>query len=107
MEEKDPYEIIILEPETISFSRGSGGVLQAVINGSAHEEVVVYRTYPFLYTTEYISVRNPKGDELGIIRDIAELDEESRLELERELQYRYFLPRVNRIDSVKEKSDLW
>src|SRR5690606_22175716 len=52
-------------------------------------------------------VRNVKDEELGIVRDVAELDEESRRELERELQYRYFLPRVQRVDSVKQKADLW
>lgn len=104
---KDPYEINILEPSVVSFSRSQGGVFQGVIEGKAFEEIILYRIYPFQYTTQYISVRNPKGEEIGVIRDIEELDQESRAEMDKELQLRYFLPLVTRIDSVKQKADLW
>ncbi|RCW42322.1 DUF1854 domain-containing protein [Paenibacillus prosopidis] len=103
----DTYDIHMLEPERVMFSRGQGGVFQGVINGKPYEELVVFRAFPFLYTTQYISIRDAKGDELGIIRDIAQLDEESLREIERELQFRYFLPRVTKVGSVKQKSDLW
>ncbi|MCQ6558344.1 DUF1854 domain-containing protein [Paenibacillus mendelii] len=104
---KDPYEIYMLEPERISFSRGPGGVFQGVIDGKEYEEIIVHRAFPFLYTSQFISVRDAKEEEIGVIRDIAELDEESRAEMERELQFRYFLPRVTRVDSVKHRTDLW
>lgn len=104
---KDTYDIHMIEPDCALFSRGQGGVFQGVINGKPYEELVVYRAFPFLYTTQYISIRDAKGDELGIIRDIADLDEESLREIERELQFRYFLPRVTSVDGVKQKSDLW
>ncbi|MFD0711594.1 DUF1854 domain-containing protein [Paenibacillus sp. GCM10027626] len=103
----DCYDIRMFEPEEVCFSRGPGGVFQGVIDNNTYPELVVYRTFPFLYTTQYISIRDAKGEELGIIRDIRELDKESEQELERELQFRYFLPRVTRVDSVKQKSDLW
>jgi len=103
----DLYDIRIFEPEDVMFSRGPGGVFQGVLAKKTYAELVVYRTFPFRYTTQYISIRDAKGEELGIVRDAAELDEESAMELERELQFRYFLPRVTRIDSVKQKSDLW
>jgi hypothetical protein len=104
---KDPYEIKILEPGDVSFSRCQGGVFQGVVEGKAFEEIILFRIFPFQYTTQYISVRDAKGDEIGVIRDIDELDEESRAEMDKELQLRYFLPLVTRIDVVKQKSDLW
>jgi len=104
---KDPYEINILDPDVVSFSRSQGGVFQGVIEGKVYEEMILFRIFPFQYTTKYISVRNPKGEEVGVIRDIDQLDEESRAEMDKELQLRYFLPLVNRIDSVKQKADLW
>ncbi|MBD2869937.1 DUF1854 domain-containing protein [Paenibacillus arenilitoris] len=104
---KDRYEIAIADPEEVIFSRGQGGVFQGVVGGKPYEELIVYRAFPFLYTTQFISIRDAKGEELCIIRDIAELDDESLKEIERELQFRYFLPRVTRVDSVKQKSDLW
>lgn len=105
--EKDPFEIHLLEPDRISFSRSSGGVFQAVIEGKAYDEIVLFRVFPFRYTTQFISVRNAKNEEIGIVRDIALLDRESRMEIEKELQLRYFLPIVTRIESVKQKADLW
>ncbi|QYR20151.1 DUF1854 domain-containing protein [Paenibacillus sp. sptzw28] len=104
---RDPYEIYILEPGRVLFSRGSGGVFQGVIDGKEYEEIIVHRAFPFLYTLQYISIRDAKGEEIGVIRDIGQLDQESRKEIERELQFRYFLPRVTHVESVKQRSDLW
>lgn len=107
MQTKDPYEINILDPENVSLCRGKGGVFQGVIEGKAYDELIVFRAFPFMYTTKYISIRNLKEEEIGIVRDLEQLDLESRTELEKELQFRYFLPKVMRIDSIKSKTDLW
>jgi hypothetical protein len=104
---KDPYEINILDPGVLSFSRRQGGVFQGIINGKTYEEIILFRIFPFQYTTQYISVRDAKGEEIGVIRDIQQLDKESRAEMDKELQLRYFLPLVTQIDSIKQKSDLW
>ncbi|SFF08194.1 protein of unknown function [Paenibacillus catalpae] len=101
------YDIRLFKPEEIYFSRGKGGVLQGVVDGKPYEELVIFRTFPFRYASEYISVRTTGGEELGIIRDIAELSAECAAELDKELQFRYFLPKVHRVASVKFKSDLW
>ncbi|WP_337101317.1 DUF1854 domain-containing protein [Paenibacillus sp. YIM B09110] len=103
----DKYSIKVFDPDKIIFSRGGGGVFQGIVEGKPYEELVIHRSFPFLFTTRYISVRDVKGDELGIIEDIEKLDDESKRELEQELRYRYFLPSVTRVDSVKQKSDLW
>lgn len=103
----DTYDIRFIEPDNTFFSRGQGGVFQGVVEGKPFDELIVYRAFPFLYTAQYISIRDAKGEELGIIRDLGELDAESSAELEKELQFRYFLPRVMRVDSVKHKTDLW
>lgn len=103
----DPYEIHILETDHVAFSRGPGGVFQGVIDGTVYDELIVYRAFPFVYTSEYISVRNNKDEEIGIIVDTKQLDGDSRDQIDQELQFRYFLPRVERVDSVKQKNDLW
>jgi len=104
---KDPFEINILEPNAVSFTRSQGGVFQGVVEGKLYEEIILFRIFPFQYTTQFISVRDAKGEEIGVVRDIKQLDEESRLEMDKELQLRYFLPLVTRIDSIKQKADLW
>jgi hypothetical protein len=104
---RDPYEINILKPDAVSFSRRKGGVFHGVVEGKVYDEIILFRIFPFQYTTEYISVRDAKGEEIGVIRDISQLDSESRAEMGIELQLRYFLPLVTRIDAIKQKSDLW
>jgi hypothetical protein len=106
-QDNDPYEINIFEPGLISFNRSQGGVFQGVVEGKVYEELILFRIFPFQYNTQYISVRNSKSEEIGVIRDIDQLDEESRGEVDKELQLRYFLPVVTRIDSIKQKADMW
>ncbi|MDQ6417875.1 DUF1854 domain-containing protein [Paenibacillus sp. LHD-117] len=101
------YDIRRLTHAEISLSRNKGGILQGVVDGQICEEVVVYRAFPFKHDSSYISIRNVKGEELGIVYMISDLDKESADELEKELQLRYFLPKVTRVDSVKNKSGLW
>jgi len=64
------YEVNFLEPKTIMFSRTSGGVLQMSINGEKAEEAVLYRVFPHSFSHEYISVRNAKSEEIGVIRKL-------------------------------------
>ena len=101
------YEVNFLEPKTIMFSRTSGGVLQMSINGEKAEEAVLYRVFPHSFSHEYISVRNAKSEEIGVIRKLDELDEAAKNEAIQELNLRYLIPLVIKINSVKDEGDLW
>lgn len=101
------HEVNMLNPTQVYFYRSSGGVLQAVINGETYEEVHLFRSFPMKYSLQYISVRNKKGEELGIIEDVQTLEDDSLALIEEELQYRYFLPKVLRIEKIKQKAELW
>ncbi|RIX59232.1 DUF1854 domain-containing protein [Paenibacillus nanensis] len=101
------FDIRMLMKTEIALTRNKGGVLQGMVCGKRHEELIVYRCFPFQYESSYLSIRDAKDVELGIVRDIGELDPESAAELEKELQLRYFLPKVTRVDRVKNKSGLW
>ncbi len=103
----DPYQVRMLHPSDVSFSRGDGGVLQAVVQGTAYEEIALYRTFPLTRPAEYISVRTAQGEEIGVIADISELDPESFREAQTELRFRYLVPAVNRIDGIKQTPGLW
>ncbi|TYP76822.1 DUF1854 domain-containing protein [Paenibacillus methanolicus] len=103
----DRYDIRLLKPDDVYLSRGEGGVLQGVVDGKPYDELIVHRTFPFRHPSAYISIRTTKDEELGIVRDIRELHSESAAELRKELQFRYFIPQVIRIDSIQRKSDLW
>lgn len=99
--------IQLLSPEDLYVYRGEGGVMQGIIAGKTYEELLIYLAFPMQYTNRYISVRTKDGDELGIVRDLDVLDRDSAAVMKEEIELRYFLPRVTRIESIKHKSDMW
>ncbi|GIP43502.1 hypothetical protein J45TS6_19610 [Paenibacillus sp. J45TS6] len=101
------FDIQLLRQQDINLSRNKGGVIQGTVNEKYYDELIVYRCFPFQYDSSYISIRNAEDEELGIVREIEELDKESACVLKEELELRYFLPKVTHIDSVKNKSGLW
>ncbi|WP_282935547.1 DUF1854 domain-containing protein [Paenibacillus sp. RC67] len=104
---RDPYEIVLLDSRNVWLARSAGGLLQAVIDGVEYPEVLLYRAYPFSRPTEYISVRTPKEEEIGIILKLSELEDGSREEAERELNLRYLIPRITHIEKIAQKPALW
>jgi hypothetical protein len=104
---RDPYEIQILDSRQVWMERSPGGVLQATIDGVDYPEILLFRAYPFSRPTEYISVRTPKEEEIGLIRSLNELEAASRKEVERELNLRYLIPRVTHIEKIKQTPGLW
>ncbi|MGF7035550.1 hypothetical protein J2T17_006583 [Paenibacillus mucilaginosus] len=90
----DRYDIRLLNPDDVYFSRGEGGVFQRVVDGKPYDELIVHWTFPFRYPSAYISIRTTKDEELGIVRGIEELHLESAIELRKELLFRYFIPQV-------------
>lgn len=71
--------------------------------GDTHQRAFLCRQFPFDLEWEFISVMNADGEELGIVRDIANFREETREMLRSELLRRYYSPVIERILSVKER----
>lgn len=73
------------------------------------DRVVIFRSFPITNPDEFLSVREPdskkagKGKELGMIRRLEDMDEESIAAIRSELHIRYFSPQITRILSVKRK----
>lgn len=96
-----------LSPENVVFSLRNG-LLYATVNGE-ERRVTLFRQFPFDLLWEYISVLDEDMREVGIIRDIAAFDEQTRSLLEKELKKRYYTVIVTAILSVKEQfgSSYW
>lgn len=103
----DTFDITLLNPDQTIFMRSSGGMLTMAHKGTSYSEVHLYRAFPLSKWSEYISVRTPKGDEIGILAELAALDEASRGEVERELLHSYMVPEVTGIDKIKENPGMW
>ena len=67
--------------------------------------VFFHRCFPFETPNEYISVLNKDGREYAMIRNLDELDAESREIIVSELDRKYLCPTITKIKALKEKLD--
>jgi hypothetical protein len=97
------FRINYLDPQKVKLFR-QGDILRCTIDDDRTcLRVIPMRAFPISIRDEYISLRDMKGNELGIIKEPKELDKESRSLLEEEIQKRYFTPVIRRIISIRDK----
>lgn len=65
--------------------------------------VILHRAFPFDNPTRIISVQDEDGNEIGVIRDLADFDGDTRKSLEKHLDSKYFVPEITRIASAKDR----
>jgi len=105
---------IPLSKENARFFRSKGGLISLDFTNHKGEKeivdrVVVFRAFPITNPDEFLSVREPdskkdgKGLEIGMIRRITDVDDDSAAIIREELDRRYFTPTIIKIKSVKEK----
>ena len=99
----DRLTIEYLDPQKCSFSFNDNGFLVFTSDGNAMGRVKLIRTYPYTLTDEYICVHDLDDNELGIIRDLSQLDEVSADNARKELNNRYYCPTISAVKSVKER----
>lgn len=95
--------IEFLSPDSCSFSVNDNGFLVMTLDGENKGRVKLIRAYPYSVKDEYICVHDLDDNEIGIIRDLKELDSASKECAEKELEKRYYCPAVTSIKSIKER----
>ncbi|MCL2518164.1 MAG: DUF1854 domain-containing protein [Oscillospiraceae bacterium] len=65
--------------------------------------VYLHRAFPFDNPFSYISVLDKDNKEIGIIRELKDLDENSQNLIVDELHRKYYAPSIKTIQSVKER----
>jgi hypothetical protein len=68
-----------------------------------YARVYLRRAFPNEEPYRYISVAGADEKEIGMIPDIAMYPEAQRNILKNELNHRYFTPKINRIDEIKDR----
>lgn len=68
---------------------------------------LVRKAFPLSHASRYISLQDGLGKELGMIRDLADLDPDSRQVVEEELDRRYFTPKISQITLLKQEGGMW
>lgn len=77
------------------------GEEQCIVHGR------VRRLLPLSEPDTFFSIQDAAGKEIGVLRSLAGLDEESRLRIEDDLDRRYFTPKISAIRSLKQEGGLW
>ena len=89
------FSICFLTPENASVERTEGGLLRARINGKDYPRIHPARCFPFTSPDEYISLREGTGNqskEIGMLRYINSLGEETAKIIKEQLDMIYFMP---------------
>lgn len=92
-----------IEAEDAHFYKNNGGFIGLKVGDENYERVSLHRAFPFSHSNSYISVKDKEGKEIGIIRDLEEFPKDTLELFMEELQRRYFLPRIDKINSIKEE----
>ncbi len=95
--------IEFLDSEKCKFSFNQNGFLVLSANGEDKGRVKLIRSYPYSLTDEYICVHDIEDNEIGIVRDLKDLDKASQDAANKELQNRYYCPTVTSVKSIKER----
>ncbi len=67
-----------------------------------HNRIWLHRAFPFDLLKEYISVQNKDQEEIGLIRELADFDEDAQGILCGALEHKYYTPKIAKIVSLKE-----
>lgn len=94
-------ELEFLNPSEVSITRNAFAELVVQLSdGTTHTKVDVIRSFPIKEPVRFISLVDSEGDEIGIVEDVRKLTSQSRDILIDELQKRYFMPKITKINSV-------
>ena len=72
-------------------------------NGEIIEDLEPRRLFPFTNHTMYISLLDANEKEIAFVRDLEELDADSRRAIEECFEEYYMIPKITRIISCEEK----
>ncbi len=107
--EEELYEVdklTLLDCKKIKLSLEKSGFLTLEYEGRSYSRVNPTRLIPFYSKTTYISLsyENEEGEfrEVGIIKDMAELDKEQYKLLDDYLEYKYYMPEITRVYNIRD-----
>ena len=96
----------ILDCGKIKLSKEKSGFLTLEYDGRIYNKVNPTRLIPFYSKTEYISLSYENDEkefrEIGVIRDITELEKGIFELLNDYLEYKYYMPEITKVYSIKD-----
>lgn len=99
-------KLTLLDCSQIKLKREKSGFLTLDYMGKTYRRINPTRLIPFYSKTTYISLSYENDDkefrEVGVIKDMAELDEEQYKILDSYLEYKYFMPEITKVISIRD-----
>ncbi len=98
----------LLDCSKLDFYRDDAGFISLKYEGQEYFNVRLTRLMPFYSATTYISVAYDNEDkefkEIGVIKDMKELSSEQYKLVDEYLEYKYFMPEITKVYSIKDNS---
>jgi len=106
MEDFEVDKLILLNCKELNFSKEENGFISLKYRGEEYKRVKLTRLIPFYSKTTYISVAYENEEkefkEIGVIKNIDELSPQQRKLVDDYLEYKYYMPEITRIYSIKD-----
>ena len=98
--------LTLLDCKQISFRKEKSGFLTLTYKGETFHRIDPTRLIPFFSKTTYISLSYENGErefcEVGVIKDMKELDEEQYGILDSFLEYKYYMPEITKVSGIRD-----
>lgn len=94
-----------LTPENCAFYETAGGFAAIKVGDKDYGHINILRTFPFSALWQFLSVREIDGkqEEIGIIENLNLFSESTFKLIAKQLEMRYFMPKITKIISIKEE----
>lgn len=92
-----------LDPKKMKISRADSNLVLKIEGVGEYRNARALRAFPLSAQHRYVSFRDEADIEIGILKNIGDLDEESKRVLEENLRDNYSLPEILEIDSLEAK----
>lgn len=99
----DTFALRMLDPKQVRVFREAGVTRLTLANDRSWIKVSVARAFPLSDPDHYVGFLDAAGKDMGMLYDPSLLDTGSRHIVEEDLERRYFVPVVERVQSVKEE----
>ena len=105
--DEDPSGLTILDPSSLRVRVSAGGLLEAWVSDVRYWPVEVNQAFPRSDPGRFLVLSHGEQKEVGLIEDVSRLDGESVRALEHGLRVHYLIPRVTRIQRIRQEPGRW
>lgn len=95
-----------LDPAAMHVEPAPAGTVRLHLHDRCYPRAIAIWAFPFTDRKHWIAFRDPDDQPIGMIRDVDDLDGESRTVVMASLERRYFIPRIRRVREAREEFGL-